>query len=151
MTLEKSHALNVTSWCSFSSKRRGKCHHQYLCNYSSFIIKYRAPPLPVPAWGLSACETPSTSYDGQSHTLPGNVPRRSHWTDVVTLRLDWFCSQKIYTHPQSKDAGRRKWTTERNYFSIQAQRSNIIPSERGGQYTLQRHMSPERQGGRYEL
>lgn len=102
----------------FSSKRRGKCHHQYLCNYSIFIIKYRVPPLPVPAWGLSACETPSVS----KHTLPGNVPRRSHRTDV-THRLDWFCSQKIYTHSRSKDAGRRKWTAERKYFSIQAQRS----------------------------
>lgn len=52
----------------FSSKRRGKCHHQYLCNYSSFIIKYRVPPLPVPAWGLSDCEAPSASYDGPSNT-----------------------------------------------------------------------------------
>lgn len=52
----------------FSSGRRGKCHLQYLCNYSSFIIKCRVPPLPVPAWGLSACETPSASYDGQSNT-----------------------------------------------------------------------------------
>lgn len=39
-----------------------------VCNYSSFLIKYRVPPLPVPACGLSACETPCASCDGQSNT-----------------------------------------------------------------------------------
>lgn len=72
----------------FSSKRRGKCHHQYLCNYSSFIIKYRVPPLPISAWGLSACETPSASYDGQSNT-PYLAMSLGDLTELMLLHVGW--------------------------------------------------------------
>lgn len=113
----------------FSSKRRGKCHHQYLCNYSSFIIKYRVPPLPVPAWGLSACETSSVSNDGQSNT-PYLAMSLGDLTGLM-LHVGWTGST-----PQSKDAGRRKWDIWEKVLQYSSSEEQIIPSKWGGQYIL---------------
>lgn len=110
----------------FSSKRRGKCHHQYLCNYSSFIIKYRVPPLPVPAWGLSACETPSASNDGQSNT-PYLAMSLGDLTGLM-LHVGWTGSApRKSTHIP----GARKWDSWEKVLQYSSSEEHIIPSEWG--------------------
>lgn len=120
----------------FSSKRRGKCHHRYLCNYSSFIIKYRVPPLPVPAWGLSACETPSASNDGQSNT-PYLAMSLGELTGLM-LHVGWTGSApRKSTHiPGARMPAEGNGTAERKFFSIQAQRSISFLQSGRGQYIL---------------
>lgn len=115
----------------FSFKRKGKCHQQYRCTYSSFLIKDRVPPLPS--------QSQHTASQPVRHHLHPVMCRQTPLTCQCPLEssLDWchacaglFCSQKIYIHPWSKgtaeEYGRRREIT--SVFKLRGEDILLCPS-----------------------